>query len=374
MRNRSWWSGTISALVAVVWLSNAGHCDSKGKKTYAYIEQVNEATEHCYVAQFDVASNGSFTALKPRLVSTDENDEYLTVDPSGKYLFTDGSVYSQTLGAIRQFVIGGNGTIADNAIPSVPTGHIPGPLSFAPGGKLAIAVNNGDNTVSSYSLGSTGSLSLVNSAPTGIGPVSAVIDPTDQFAFVAAIGVDTAPQATISEYTISPDGTLTLIVTFDISLIPIATVISPHGFLYVSEVQPSENGPQPGAIVEFSINEANGGLSVVNTYSTADSNPGPTIFDPAGAYAYVTNADSLTISQFAVNASTGALTENGPDIPSGNGPMHGVVDPSGKFLFLPNVPEVSRFLINAEGKLTPDGTAGFLGARVYPYAMAITLH
>ena len=388
MQSHSWWLRTVLAISVFAVLESTGcggysvnNSNAAPANTYAYVGEENSSNFAFSVAQFQVSSDGTFTALNPLSITNDAYDYSLTVDPSGKYLFTDGSQNNLTPGAIRQFVIGSDGTLADNPVPTVGTGNLPGSLTFTPNGRFAIAPN-GDNTVSSYALSPTGSLSLINTVLTGFGPNSAVIDSTGQFAYVTAGGFGNTPEFTISEYTISASGALNLAVTYPIWLNPSAMVVSAKGFLYLTEYSPPSYGTAPGAIVEFSINEANGGLSVIKSYSTADSNPGPIIFDPTGAYAYVNNGDSLTISQFTVDASTGALTQNGADVTSGIGPTHGVVDPSGKFLFLVNQgqnnifsPQVSRFAINPNGTLSPSGTAAAsLGTNNFPFSIAIARH
>ncbi len=227
--------------------------------------------------------------------------------------------------------------------------------------------------MSSYALNSSGSLSLVNTVPTGPGPISAIVDATGQFAYVAALGQGNSQQSTISEYTIASSGTITLIVTFDEELIPAYMTLSPNGLLYVSEATPTEDGGLPGAIVEFSVDEANGGLSIVNTYSTEDRVPGPVLFTPSGNYAYVDNGDSATISQFSVDASTGALTKNGPDVTGGSSPPHYIIDPSGKFFYLIQNP-IFEYGINEDGTLTPNGISASLGTGNGPFAIAIAQH
>jgi len=376
----SWWSRGVVATAGIALLASAGcggysvgKSDAVPANTYAY---VSEGGSTASIAQFQVASDGSFTALNPPSIAVDNLS--LTADPSGKYLFADGSENDLTPGVILQFVIGSDGTLAANSVPSVGARNQPSALVFTPNGHFALTTN-GDNTVSSYALSPTGSLSLVNTVLAGFGADSAVIDSSGQFAYVLAGGTNT-PAFTITEYSISPSGVLNLVVTYPLDLIdqngepdPGAMVISPKGFLYLTEYTPPSDGTAPGAIVEFSINEANGGLSVLNTYSTTDTDPGPIIFDPTGAYAYVNNGESLTISQFTVDASTGALTQNGPDVP---GSISTGAVASGTFLFATqglssSPPQVSRFTINSDGTLTPNGAATSLGDNTYPFSLII---
>jgi 6-phosphogluconolactonase (cycloisomerase 2 family) len=379
MQNDSLCFRSLSAIAAVTLLScvgcsgySAGASDPATHNTYAYVGLEDGLSQTFSIAQFQV-SNGIFTPLNPASSPVDLHFYSVNVDPSGKYLFSAGTQNSLAPGEILQFVIGSDGTLAGNAAPGVATGQLPFDLAFTPNGRFALAVNGGDNTVSSYAMNSTGSLTLVNTVPTGFGPLLTIVDSTGQFAYVASQGQVGSEQSTISEYTISSNGTLTLIVTFDEELPPTAMTLSPNGFLYVSEATPTEDGGLPGAIIEFSVNEANGGLSIVNTYTTVDRVPGPVVFTPGGNYAYVENEDSGTISQFAIDASTGALTQNGADVTSGYTQAHCIVDPSGKFLYLIQNP-ISAFGINEDGTLAPGVSAGSLGTDVTALTVAIAQH
>ena len=379
MRIHSWWSKACLGTVLASLLACAG-CSgystgsaSNGAQpanTYVYVGQQSRDWVFS-ISQFQVSSDETFTALNPPSVPIDPYDFSLTIDPSGKYLFTVGAENDLTPGGILQFVIGGDGTLAPNSIASVAAGQGAGPLVFTPNGRYAIAPNS-DNTVSSYALSSTGSLSLVNTVLAGYGPTSAVVDSTGKFVYVLAGTFNISPY-TISEYSISSSGALNLVVTYPVDVIlpngeptPTALYISPKGFLYLTEYMSANSGEGSGAIVEFSIDEESGGLSIVNIYSTADSNPFPLVFNSTGTYAYVSNGASFTISQLAVDATTGVLTQNGSDVPGGF--LRGaVVDPSGKFLFTTegqssgSEPQISLYAINADGTLTPSGTAALLG-------------
>jgi len=376
MQNDSLCSRTLSAIAAVALLSctacsgySAGGSNPAPRNTYAYIGLESPLSQTFSISQFQV-SNGVFTTLSPASSPVDLYINSVTADPSGKYLFSAGTQNSLAPGEILQFVIGSDGTLAGNATPSVPTGELPDALAFTPNGHFAVAVNRGDDTVSSYAMNSAGSLNIVNTVPTGLDPILAIVDATGQFAYVAGSGLGDSPQPTISEYTIASDGTLTLIVTFDEELSPTFMTLSPNGFIYLSQATPTEDGGFPGAIIEFSVNEANGGLSIVNTYTTVDRQPGPVVFTPGGNYAYVQNEGSGTISQFAVDASTGALTQNGADVTTGYTQARCVIDASGKFLYLIQNP-ISTFAINEDGTLAPSEIGASLGTDVSAFAVAI---
>ncbi len=382
----NWWRAqTALSIAGLAMLASsacggysAGNGNAPPANNFAYVAEANSLTGAFSVAQFQVSSDGTFTALNPPSLLIDPPDSSVTVDPSGKYLFADSPENSQTPGAIRQFVIGNDGTLTANAVPSINTISLPGALTFTPDGKFAI-VPNSDNTVSSYALGPTGSLSLVNTVLAGFEPSSAVIDLTGRFAYVAAGVEGNSSEFTISEYAISASGALNLVVAYPLSFNPVDMVVSPRGFLYLTEYPPF--GTMPGNIIEFSIDSANGGLSLIQNLTAADSEPRSIMFNPAGSYAYVINNDSVTISQYAVDTSSGVLAQNGPDVISSMGPMPGVVDPSGQFLFLPSQgqdntssPQIFEFIINADGTLTSNGAAAMLGDNTFPSVIAIAQH
>src|SRR5258708_8020732 len=70
----------------------------------------------------------------------------------------------------------------------------------------AYAANEGDNSVSEYTLGSDGSLAPMSTAAvaTGSGPRSLAVDPSGQFAYVT-----NAAGGNISQFTIGANGSLT---------------------------------------------------------------------------------------------------------------------------------------------------------------------
>jgi len=357
---------------ALLFTSGCGFSNSKNStlpatQTYAYVGVGESGT----VNQFQVASDGTLTPLSPATVpsTAGRGPGWIVTDPSGKYLFTVGYVSPPV---ISQFVVGFNGTITPNSSATLNGGDGSYPFIFTPNGQFAIIPGVQSEAVNTYSLSSSGTLTLVDTVAScetqfssAGNPVSAAVDPSGQFVYVGCL--DNA----ISEYSISANGTLTALVPNDYvpsADLPLNLVVSPKGFLYVVN-----NGV--GTVTAFSIDESTGALANTGSFPTgtgAQSEPEWIAFDPTGAYAYVTNLWDDSVSQFTVNASTGALTMNGPDVPTGQWPIQVVVDPSGKFAFVTNSGDgtVSQFTITNTGALNPNGTLS-LGVTYGPVAIAI---
>ena len=360
----------LSCMFGCGGFSNGG---TTAKNTYAYVLEENRTTEGMSIAQFQVASDGTFTALNPASVASQAYSSYPIVNPSGQYFFVNGSQNPLLPGTILPFAIGTDGTLSANAGDSITTGSGAGMIAFTPNGQFAVVPNVGDNTLSSYAVGSTGSLHLVNTVLAGFGPGSVAIDSSGRFAYVTASGGD--GEFTLTEYVIASDGILTPAVTYPLWSSPGALVVSPQGFLYLNEYMLPYNS-SPGSIIQFSVNESNGNLNVAKIYATADSDPSGVIFNPAGTYAYVGNG-SGTISQFTVDQSSGILTANGT-LPSGYAET---MDPSGNYIYtavwgLNNTwaPQVVRYAINSDGTLSADGTSTMLDTNASPLSLVIAQH
>lgn len=195
----------------------------------------------------------------------------------------------------------------------------------------------------------TGSLSQVLGSPypTGVSPTAIRVHPMGKFAYVSNAGEDT-----ISLYTIGSTGALTEVtpraVTGDQ---PSDLLIDPSGkFLFT--VNSAGN-----TVSSFTIDGKSGALSAVGpAIQTAGFTPIRGALTPSGKFLYVANSNSATVSGFAVDGS-GALAPV-PNSPArvGNGPNWIAIDPGEKFLYVANLQDgtFSGFMI--------DGTTGALQA------------
>jgi len=335
----------------------SGNVKSEPTATYAYVLSENFSSSPNFTAtlsQFKMGNDGTLSPMNPATLPVDTLQSFVAVDPTGHYLFTYGGNGGEP---IHQFVIGADGTLRPNLVPSIAAGEFTVAMTFSPNGQFALAADALKCTVSSYSLGPSGLLTLISTVPSVFNPgdvsVSIAFDSTGAFAYVGGPN-------TIAEYTVSSNGVMNPLTTYSTNFSG-ALILSPDEFLYGTEGFGSEVG-------EFSINRSNGSLSMVNSfsYTSAVGREGwdELVFEPSGMHAYTNTLDS--VSPQKVDPMTGALSTNGPAVATGNcacAPTSIALDPSGRFLFQASFtylnqlqqPQVSQLKVNPNGTLTPNG-------------------
>ena len=240
-------------------------------------------------------------------------------------------------------------------------------------GKFAYVVSEGSapsflGRVSTYTIdATTGALSLMGTMPAGAFSVSAGVDPSGKFAYIANLDSDTVSMYTIDQTT----GVLTSMGTIGSTGEPDSVVVHPSGkFAYVANYGDDLLGSVPGSVSMYRIN-ADGSLTTIGKIAEAFVGTMAVAVHPSGKFAYVANAGrSNTISMYTIDATTGALTSAGT-IAAGTLPESVAVDPSGKFAYAANAESnnVSMYTINATtGALT---SAGTIAAGTLPYSVAV---
>ncbi len=202
-----------------------------------------------YVYQYDLGSDGSFTALDGGQVATPEFPIGLVMTPDGKFAYTanlDARIVSQCqVGAdgglvplseatfpmagaygvfmhpsgkfiyviniydnsIRQFSVGTSGNLTPLTTASVPAGGAPNSMAFSPDGLHAYVVNGDTSgTIGQFSVGTNGSLTPLATPLVSVGtePLVMAIDPTNRYAYVGYVG-----GTSVSQFLIGGDGSLT---------------------------------------------------------------------------------------------------------------------------------------------------------------------
>ena len=321
------------------------------RKTYTYIltsQQVDQPWISS-VAQFQVADDGVLKPLSPPIVPLGNGAISITASPDGRYFYALEDTLSQGAYILTflRFSINNDGTLAPNPVTSPgPSGGYP--FTLSPDGKFAFVPWG--NTITSYSISTSGHFTLASTVPAGNNACTVAIDPTGQFAFVGNF-----LDQTISEYRIGADGTLTPIST--ISSAPTWVYLlrfSPDGYLYSA-------GSGGVALTQYSVDASTGALTELNHFAAGPNDePFSFVFDPAGSYAYAANAGpgGYTVSSFIANSVTGSLRQNGPDVPSALAGLHTdeiAIDPAGHFVFWLQDSRVSQFRISGSGTLVQNG-------------------
>jgi 6-phosphogluconolactonase (cycloisomerase 2 family) len=245
-------------------------------------------------------------------------------------------------------------------------GTSPRGLALLPSKKFLYAVNSQANTISIFSVGSDGSLTLAATpTPAGNGADNAVIDPSGKYLLVSnnfsnSISVFSINASTgaLSEVAGSP---------FYANSDPTEILITPSGnFVYVTN-------PGIGMVTGFSF--SSGVLTTVpNSPIFSGLGAAGLTVDSGGRFLYVTNPSALNplvatignISGFNIDPSTGALTPiiGSPFTSSqGDGPTSIAVDPSGRFVYA--ITSGSSYsiwcftIMSTNGQLTPVTSSPF---------------
>ena len=237
-----------------------------GAGTNPFSVTVDPLSQYVYVAneggynisQYTINSDGTLTAMSPPTVLAATNPYSITVSPSGRYAYVanegDGTVSQYTIGTLSSLT---PGALTQMSPPTVLAGTNPYSITVSPSGRYAYVANEGDGTVSQYTIGTLSSLTpgalTAMSTPTvlaGTNPASVTVSNSGQYAYVANYGSNT-----VSQYTIGTGGALTAMAT--------ATV-------------------------------------------AAGTNPYSVTVDPSGRYVYVANEGGYNVSQYTIVG--GALT------------------------------------------------------------------
>jgi 6-phosphogluconolactonase (cycloisomerase 2 family) len=138
--------------------------------SYAYLSNINGNS----VSEFAIGTDGTLTALNPASVATDTEPVFLAFDPTGKYAYEANYTIDKASppGTVSQYSVGTGGQLTPMPTKSVPAGNGPSWVAFDPFGKYAYVTNIGDGTqpgtVSEYSIGTDGALTLIGTINAGL--------------------------------------------------------------------------------------------------------------------------------------------------------------------------------------------------------------
>ncbi len=203
-------NGTLTALGAPIQTGTTPYSiavDPVGP--YAYVANYGDGT----LSEYNINSGVlSLTATLPAPPAGNNHPASVAVDSSGSYVY----VANYSSATVSQYSIGANGVLT--ALPAGPVAAGSNPISVAvdPSGTHVYVANysSGASTgsVSEYSIGTGGALSLINTVATGKNPTSVTIDQSGQYAYVTNLGDGTVSQYTISSGLLTADTTATVTV------------------------------------------------------------------------------------------------------------------------------------------------------------------
>jgi len=288
------------------------------------------------VESFAVGSNGALTHLAS--APSEEGPFDLTIDPSGQFLYLS-NVYPY----IYIFQVGTNG-IAE-FVRRVGTPPNPGTTMVALGGSSAVLftpqtayiTSTGDNTFSTYSVNSDGTLTPEQSVPTVTPFFSLSLWPWGTDIAMASA----APSPNLLDFPLSPaTGTG---YSFGDAAIAGGVAIDPSG-QFAFETDSSKG-------VIYTYQKAFGlwalvtyqGTPPFNTFN-AGAGAGPITIDPSGLLVYVANQGDNTISAYQYWGTSSELFESkgqfvapytdGSPFPVGATPLKLAIDPNEAFLYV----------------------------------------
>jgi 6-phosphogluconolactonase len=255
-----------------------------------YLYVANPGQNENDVSLFDIAENGVLSEVFPRttVAPLGLQPELLVMDPSGNFLYVMNAA-SENISVFSINTTSSSlplGSLTQIAGSPFPIGLAPLNMQLAPSGKFLFVTAAGTplGLIEGFSVnaGVLQFVSLTNSE--GLNPFGVAIDPTGKYLYAANTSSNS-----ISIFTIGSSGTLTQVEGSPLSDIyngPVALTLDPKGqYLYVAN-QASNN------VAVFSITSSTGlpvGLTnVTTTFSfITESNPSVLAFDPDGGHLFV---------------------------------------------------------------------------------------
>lgn len=313
---------------------------------YAYAVNWSDSN----VSQYTIGPNGALTPMFTPAVSTGGYDpRYLTVDPSGKYLYVSNyegvnpyiTACPNGCGFVSQFTIGADGSLTSMPTPTFFTsGPYPAGGAVHPTKPWYYVANSEWSSVSQNTIGADGALASMT-APTVAtqnNPQAIAIDPSGKWAYLANGTSNCVSQFNIDQTT----GELTsmstpTVATGGYSAWDIKIVSIPSGaYAYVSNYGGSSS--QYASIAQFEIDQTTGMLSPLTppTVPAGDVNATSISVHPTGKFAYVTiglSSPSAVIAQFKIDQTTGVLVSNGTVSAGGTAAASIAIESSGKYAY-----------------------------------------
>jgi 6-phosphogluconolactonase len=165
------------------------------------------------IYQYDVGADGTLSPKNPSSITVNPPGVFLSgvaVSPDGRsvYVASFGTAAANT-NLVYQFDVGTDGTLSSKSPPTVAAGERATSVAVSPDGKSAYVTNSASDTVSQYSVGSNGALSLKRSVGAGDSPTEVIVSPDGGSAYVTNFGSQDFGGGSVSQYDVGADGALT---------------------------------------------------------------------------------------------------------------------------------------------------------------------
>lgn len=335
---------TLSSSIAS---GSSDYMDFNPSGKFAYISSDNGERENSTetIHQYSVATDGSLMPLAVPTLTTDIISgwsSHIVFDPSGKFAFVAGqkgkvagvySPYDSSLGAntlyfpetnsvIETYEVNANGAlslISTLTLPSTPTLPTIAGITVNPVTNTLSAVTwnmntdssgavttQADSTITTYRIGSNGSLIAVGSPvalAANLGSAQTItFDPSGKFAYANTVSPVTSAKGYIYEFTVASNGVLTPMAKpyVAVGIDPVQVVVDTSGkYAYVANLSSD-------FISQFTIGK-NGALTPMAVPTVYAAQPATIGLNPTGGNIYVGSANTPNITTYSIG-SNGALT------------------------------------------------------------------
>ena len=259
------------------------------------------------------------------------NPGVIVADPLGRFIY----VSDVEAGRIEVFSIDqGSGRLTQVANSPFPTlGQQPYGMAADSTGNFLFVANSNSDTISSFTVGSSGALTPVAGSPFPVfaTPHRLTLDSTNTLLFASD---SSSPQ--VSALTVNSSGALSRVGGSPFRALGVAnwlTVNPSSEFLFASSSDALTAG---GAVEVFSVGATGSLFQAPASLFPAGKNPQGLVLTADGAFLYVANQQDDTTSAFSVGA-TGTLTQiSGSPFPGGPSPGVLRIDSAGRFLYIAN--------------------------------------
>jgi 6-phosphogluconolactonase (cycloisomerase 2 family) len=349
--------GIMAGLVVCVAGFLSG-CAS-GHKQFAYV--TGQGTNEVF--EFRVQGNGTLVPLGTPNFPVGSNPSALSPHTSGNFLYiADFSGNDVTLLDINKST--GNLSVPVTSSIVVPvnppnifsTGIGPASVAMSPTAPFLFVANQVSGNISAFTVDpGTGSLSAIglfpppSPPPPVFHPQSIAISPKGDFLFTA-----NPVEGTVTVFSIGSKGDLTLVgapFSLGAGATPSSIVVGRNGgSIYVADTAHN-------AVLAFTV-QSGGALAPINgSPFAAGAAPAGLGIDPQGALLFVANSGSNNVSAYVIDAGSGALgaVTGSPFATGGTGPSAVAVDSTDSFVYVTDQTshDIAAFSISATGALKP---------------------